>query len=68
MPAETPKSQAALILAMVLGFLTTALCLVLLALEANLGFGAGTHTAIVGTLTGGVVVGGVGAFKFQGGK
>ena len=65
---DPQKSQVALILAMVLGFLTTALCLVLLALEANLGFGAGTHTALVGVLTGGVAVGAVGAYKHQGGK
>lgn len=67
-PVDPPKPQAQLILAMVFGFLTTALCLVLLALEKKLGFEDGTHTAIVATLTGGTLVGAVGAFKFQGPK
>src|SRR6185436_16483729 len=68
-PPEPPKSQAVQILAMCFGFATTALCIVLLALEKKLGFEDATHSLLVGTVSASTVAGGVGAFLFQrGGK
>lgn len=62
---EPPRSQTVQILAMSFGFATTVLCLVLMALEAKLGFGEGTHAQLVAAAGGGTLMGGVGAFLFQ---
>lgn len=59
------KSQALLILAMVLGAVVTLTCLVLLALETTLAMTPETRTVIVGTLATGVASLFGGAYKFQ---
>lgn len=64
-PPEAPKSQTVQILAMAFGFATSALCIVLLALEKKLGFEESTHTALVGTITASTAAGGIGALLFQ---
>lgn len=62
----TPKpTQTLKVLAMVLGFFTVLACMLLLAFEAQLGFGESTRNAFLAMLGTGVVVGGGGAYKYN---